>query len=52
MSRTHLDLGQIRVSHTDKKSSPYPYPSDQVTDGFQGTLPSLHDEDEATLVDE
>jgi hypothetical protein len=52
MSRTHLDLGQIRVSHTDKKSSPYPYPSDQVNGGFHGTLPSLHDEDEATLVDE
>jgi hypothetical protein len=38
---TRLNLGQLQVSLTNKKSSLYPYPSDQITDRYQIPIPKL-----------
>jgi hypothetical protein len=41
MSRTRLDLGQVHVPPTGKKSSPYPYPLGRVPDGYRVPVPEL-----------
>jgi hypothetical protein len=41
MSHTHLDSSRVRVPPTGKKSSPYPYPSGRLPDGYWVPVPEL-----------
>jgi hypothetical protein len=40
-SHTRLDSGRVRVPPAGKKSSPYPYPSGRVPDGYRVLVPEL-----------
>jgi hypothetical protein len=40
-SRTRLDSDRVRMPPTGKKSSTYPYPSDQVPGRYRVSVPKL-----------
>jgi hypothetical protein len=40
-SHTRLDSGRVRVPPAGKKSSPYPYPSGQIPNGYRVPVPEL-----------